>query len=281
MTTPNSRPSVTPMASVLPVTWDRREVKNIMTPTYPVTSSMTRISPSQVGPPLDLPGTPPQPWTLLQPWAMHQMLWYAGGAGVRRVNTRRMAKAGRRPAPPRSTRRARTGRPGGWPAEEPPGQQHQPGHQQHRGDRVEPAVRDVAGLGCGHAAHAATRAAATANSTARPNRRGRSASRASTQTAVAPGQPGQPRRHLARLGPDRLGPVPPPRGAAAAPRPAAGHHPGQLAHGITPHRAASGRCRDATPRGSLYIDRLDTTHVEKNREPPPPAWPGAVRAPGA
>ena len=39
MTTPNSRPMPVPMASVVRVTWDRREVRNRMTPRYAAGSS--------------------------------------------------------------------------------------------------------------------------------------------------------------------------------------------------------------------------------------------------
>ena len=57
------------MASVSRVTRDRREVRNKMTPRYAMVISMSGISPAQAGPPVDLPGTPLQPWRLLQPWA--------------------------------------------------------------------------------------------------------------------------------------------------------------------------------------------------------------------
>ncbi len=89
MTTPNSRPVPPPMASVLRVTWERREVRKRLTPTYPMVSSMTRISPSQVGPPLDLPGTTPT-----QPWAPQKIFRSAGCVGASLLSTRRMVKAG-------------------------------------------------------------------------------------------------------------------------------------------------------------------------------------------
>jgi hypothetical protein len=58
-----------PMASALRVTWERRDVRNKMTPAYAMVISRSAISPAQGGPPLDLPGTPLQAWVLLQPWA--------------------------------------------------------------------------------------------------------------------------------------------------------------------------------------------------------------------
>ena len=73
MTTPNSRPVVVPMASVLRVTWERREVRKRMTPRYAAVISRSAISPAQGGPPVDLPGAPPQPWVLLQPWATQKV----------------------------------------------------------------------------------------------------------------------------------------------------------------------------------------------------------------
>ena len=174
------------MASVLRVTWDRREVRNKVTPTYPMTSSMTRISPSQVGPPVDLPGTPPQPWMLLQPWAIQKMRRYAGCAGVRSVNTTRKAKAGSkaRIAAQQKTRRDRETRLG------------LAGPKNRRASSGSPASSSTGAIalnrpsatwptpGCGQAAHAA-KAAATANSAARTSRRGSSASRASTQAPPA------------------------------------------------------------------------------------------------
>src|ERR1700749_3267922 len=96
MTTPSDRPALVPMASVLRVTPDLREVRNRMTPTYPMVSSMNTISPAQDGPPVDLPGTPPQLWRLLQPWAVQKMDPYAGRAGVRLANASTMASAGRK-----------------------------------------------------------------------------------------------------------------------------------------------------------------------------------------
>jgi len=53
MTTPNSRPVVVAMASVLRVTWERREVRNKMTPAYAMVISRSAISPCQGGPPVD------------------------------------------------------------------------------------------------------------------------------------------------------------------------------------------------------------------------------------
>jgi len=49
------------MASVLRVTWERREVRKRVTPAYPRISSMIRISACHVGPPDDRPGTPVHP----------------------------------------------------------------------------------------------------------------------------------------------------------------------------------------------------------------------------
>ena len=58
MTTPKSKPVPVPVASVLRVTWERREVRKRVTPAYPRISSMIRISACHVGPPDDRPGTP-------------------------------------------------------------------------------------------------------------------------------------------------------------------------------------------------------------------------------
>ncbi len=116
-----------------------------MTPTYPMISSMSTVSPAQGGPPVDLPGTPPQLWVLLpQPWAIQKMCRYGlgrhqvgerldDGQGRKEGQHRRAAEDAQRPPGP-----AGAGRP-----EEPPGQQRQPGQQQHRGDRIEPAFHRV------------------------------------------------------------------------------------------------------------------------------------------
>ncbi|MGD0241114.1 MAG: hypothetical protein ABSB59_12415 [Streptosporangiaceae bacterium] len=69
MTAPNSTPAPMPVTSVLRVRSARREVRNRVTPTYPMIISMTRISACQLGPPTDRPGTTPA-----QPWPPQKML---------------------------------------------------------------------------------------------------------------------------------------------------------------------------------------------------------------
>ena len=77
---------------------------------------------------------------------MQKTYLYAGCAGVRLANASTMARAGRRArtAAQQKTRRDRPARLGLARPEEPPGQQRQPGQQQHRGDHVELADRRVA-----------------------------------------------------------------------------------------------------------------------------------------
>ena len=240
MTTPNSRPVPAPIASVPRVTWDRREVRNKMTPRYAMVISRSGISPAQAGPPVDLPSTPLQPWMLLQPWAIQKVYRYAGRAGVRLANVSTMYRPGRRArmAAQQRTRRDRPARLGlGGP-------------KNRRASSGSPASSSTVAItwnwltaawptpGCGQAAQAVT-AAAAANSKARTSRRGISASRASTQgPAGPPGQPRQSRRHLVRLGPDRRAPLPPPGGQQ--PHRGAPARSGRLVqpvHGTTPATA--------------------------------------------
>ena len=73
MTMPYSSPLPSPLSTVPLVSWDRREVRKKMTPRYAMVISRSAISPAQVWPPVDLPGTSSQPCTSLQPWAIQKM----------------------------------------------------------------------------------------------------------------------------------------------------------------------------------------------------------------
>ena len=231
-----------PMASVLRVTWERREVRNRMTPTYPMVSSRSTISPAQGGPPVDLPGTPPQPWVSLQPWAMQKMYLYAGCAGVRLANASTMARAGMKAstAAQQKTRRDRPARLG------------LAGPKNRRASSGSPASSSTVAITWNWLT------AAWPTRRLRPGRpgggrRGRREQRRADEPARhqrlprehphparPPGQPRQPRRHLVRLGPDRREPSPAARRAAATPRRAWPRPPprSQLcAHGATPATA--------------------------------------------
>ena len=246
------------MASVLRVTWERREVRKRVTPTYPMSQQHDQD--------LALPGrTPGRP-------AGHPAAALDAAPALGDTEDATGTRAA--PASGGRTPRGWRGRQAGQhrrAAEDAqgPGDPAGAGRPKNRRDSSgSPAssstgaialnrlVRDVADPRL-RPRRPRREAAATANSDTRPSRRGSSASRASIQ---AP-----PARQASRASPGgtwcasaqtAADPVPPPGGQQ--PRRSArdrGRHPGQLAHGITPHRTASGRCRDAVPRGQLYIDR--------------------------
>ena len=80
--------------------------------------------------------------------------------------------------------------------------------------------------------------------------------------ACPPGQPGQPGRQLARLGPDRLGPVPAPG------RHQPDHHPAQPAHGT------AGAATPRPPRS-----HAPAAQPARLRRPPPSPLDGASEQP--
>ena len=106
-----------PMASVPRLsTWERREVRNKMTPGYAMVISRSAISPAHGGPPVDRPGAPA---ALGAAPALGDAVDVpvSGLRGVRLANVSTMARPGRRArmAAPHKTRKDRPARlgPGG------------------------------------------------------------------------------------------------------------------------------------------------------------------------
>ena len=253
-----------PMASVLRVTRDRREVRNRMTPTYPAVSSRTRISPGQGRP----PGRPAG-----HPAAALRASLSLGDAedvhvrGPRRRQVGEHLDDGRGPAsgpgPPRSRGPAGTGA----------ARLRLAGPKNRRASSGSPASSSTVAITWNWPPPRGRPSAAARPPRPRPrrpprtaprlaSRRGISASRASIHTPPArQASRGQSRRHLVRLGPDRREPVPPPGGQQPRrPAPGRGHHPGQLAHGITPpHRPTSSRHRARCGRRRLRTRGFSAT----------------------
>ncbi len=177
-----------------------------------------------------------------------------GLRGVRLADASTMVRPGRRAriAAQHKTRRDRPGPAGAGRPEEPPGQQRQPGQQQHRGDHVEPADRRVADLrlrpgrpGRGRRGRREQQPRGRACAASAPPARSPRPRPPARPAARAPAAPRAPRPRSPR-------PSPAARPAAAAPRArlGRGRRPAQLAHGTTSHdRAADGMHR--RPRASL------------------------------